>query len=188
MQDLDADIVTHDDDVKENLTTLQDLMDNIGGMDISEILSALSEMEGNLSAFDTILALDIGDIKDSVDIFQQDVEGRLAAINTTLDELEKLQTIIDDLADLDQALTQSKDELKADIDEIPTESKEEEGFGMAEGLLIVLLVLLIINLLVMLMSKGKTSEVKAEPEPRSEDLEEDEEWEELEEDIEDEEE
>jgi hypothetical protein len=158
MKGVDADIMAHDDDVKENLTTLQDLINNIGNMDLSEILRALFELEGNLTAIDTSLAQDIEDVEDAVEEFIIDIQGDLDAINATLEELQKLQDILDDLGELDTALTQGNEELKAEIDEIPTEKKEEEeGMGTTELLLIVVLVLLIVNILISLM-KGKSKD------------------------------
>ncbi len=170
MQSLDAEIVTHDDDVKDNLSTLQDLINNIGAMDISDILGALYEMEGNLTAIDLSLVQDIEDVEDAVEGFVMDIQGDMDAINATLDELQKLQDILDDLAALDTALEQGNDELKAEIDEIPTEKKEEEeGFGMVEVLLIVIFVLLLVNLLVGLMGRKGEKEggMEALPEKRA---------------------
>jgi flagellar biosynthesis/type III secretory pathway M-ring protein FliF/YscJ len=65
--------------------------------------------------------------------------------------LAKLDSILTDIGELDQGLQDAQ----ASIDDIPTEKKEEEGFGIAEGLLLVVIVLLIINLLVTLMGRKR---------------------------------
>jgi hypothetical protein len=138
-------------------------------LDITELSQKLFDLEGNLSAHDSNLAIDIAYIQSSVDNFKTETEGKLEKINDTLDEMNKMQDILDDLVELDMALTQGNEELQQSIDEIPKEEEPKEGFGLVEGLLIVVIILLIVNLLaLLLLRKSESKETEAPPGEESE--------------------
>lgn len=173
-------LLLHDENTGENHTEIQNMLDNllddVGAIELEELKIMLTNLAENVSLYNESIAQDIEDVVDDIGYFEDEAGQRLNAINDTLDDLAKLDTLLTDLGDLDTDLQTAEDEIQASIDEIPDDKKEEEEFGMAEGLLIVVLVLLIINLLVMLMGRGKASGAKVEslkePETQSVELEE----------------
>ncbi|UCE37617.1 MAG: FG-GAP repeat protein [Thermoplasmata archaeon] len=168
---LDA-LTTHDQNTGQDHSDLQSQLDEIlqdlGELELGELKSKLSNLAQNVSYFNESIAEDIWQVIQGIGYFEKNASHKLAAINSTLDDLAKLEQILTDLRNLDTELQNAVDELKTSIDNIPKEEKaEEEGFGLTELLLIIVLVLLIINLIMMLMGgRGKASNVKNIPEER----------------------
>ncbi len=173
-----SDLQSHDDITGQNHSDIKDKLDQllsggIGAEGFEELKNMLINLAANVSTYNESIAQDIEGVVDEIDNFETGTTQRLAAINSTLDDLAKLDSILTDLSELNQDLQAAQ----ASINEIPTEKEEEEGFGIAEGLLIVVIVLLIINLLFTLMGrKGRESGAEVIPEeevePESMELEE----------------
>jgi hypothetical protein len=153
--DISSAIQMHDQSTGEDhsdiISQLDDLLaGGIGAEGIADLKTMLVNLAANLSDHNQSIADEIIETVNKIETFEEDTDQRLEVINNTLDDLDKLQTILEDLKDLDSDLKSAQ----ASIDEIPKE-KEEEGkeFGMTESLLIIIIVLLIINLLVTLMGR-----------------------------------
>lgn len=173
-----SDLQSHDDITGQNHSDIKDKLDQllsggIGAEGIEELKTMLTNLAANVSTYNESIAQDIEGVVDEIDDFKTGTNQRLTTINSTLDDLAKLDSILTDLGELDQDLQAAQ----TSINEIPTEKEEEEGFGIAEGLLIIVIVLLIINLLFTLMGrKGRESGMEVIPEeevePESMELEE----------------
>jgi hypothetical protein len=172
-----SDLQTHDIDSGQDHSDIITKLDNllaggIGAGGIDEIKAMLLNLAENLSVHNQSIAEDVIEVVNDIGDFEDGSSGRLEEINGTLDDLTKLQDILDDIDVLKQDLQTAEDQIQNSIDEIPKEKEEgEDGFGITEGLLIIVLVLLLINILITLMGrKGKPSvsqeieEEKIEPE------------------------
>jgi hypothetical protein len=161
-----SELQSHDDITGQNHTDIKDKLDQllsggIGAEGIEELKTMLINLAGNLSEHNQSIANDIMNVVNEIEDFETQTSQKLDDVDNTLDDLAKLDSILTDLGALDQNLQDAQ----ASINEIPTEKEEEEGFGIAEGLLIVVIVLLIINLLLTLMGrKGRESGVEVIPE------------------------
>ncbi|UCG70747.1 MAG: hypothetical protein JSV09_07020 [Thermoplasmata archaeon] len=171
-----ADIQAHDSDTGQNHSDINDklnqlLMGGIGAEGIAELKIMLTNLAQNLSEHNQSIANDIIEVVYDIEDFETQTGQKLDNINSTLDDLAKLDSILADLDDLDQDLQAAQ----ASIDDIPKE--KEEDFPIAEGLLFVVIALLILNLLAPLIGrKGRESGVEAlfeeEVEPESKKMEE----------------
>ncbi len=156
--DISSAIQLHDESTGEDhsdiISQLDDLLaGGIGAEGIADLKTMLVNLAANLSDHSQSIADDILEVVNIIETFEEETDQRLEGINSTLDDLAKLQTILDDLNDLDSDLQSAQ----TSIDEIPKEKEEGEEFGITHSLLIVVIVLLIINLLVTLMGrKGET--------------------------------
>lgn len=165
----------HDENTGENHSDIKYVLDQllsggIGAVGLEELKDMLIDLAGNLSDVNQSIANDILGVVDDIESFEADTSQKLEDIDTTLNDLAKLDSILGDLQDLEDS-----------IEDVSAEDEdEEEGFGLVEILLIIVLVLLVINLLVTMMGgrRGKAGFEEGIPEeevePESEDFEEEE--------------
>jgi parallel beta-helix repeat protein len=136
---------SHDESTGQNNSDIQDKLDDLlsGGIEteaLDDLKGMLTDLAGNVSFYNQSIADDIMDIVDDIDDFEGQLNQKINAMNATLNDLEK---------DIETA----EEELQTSINEIPADKKEEEGFGLTEGLLIIVIILLVVILLVMLMGR-----------------------------------
>ncbi len=148
----------HDENTAQNNANIKDKLDDLltGGIwieTINDLKATLTNLAGDVSSYNQSIAEDIMEVVADIDDFEIHMYQKLNAINGTIDDLDK------DIKTAEETLQTSID----DID-IPTDKIEEEGFGMAEGLLIVAIILLMIILLVMLMGRRETKKGVEAPE------------------------
>ena len=158
--DIQSVLQLHDKNTGQNhsdtITLLDDLLDGqIEKVKITELKTILENLAENMSGYNQSLADDILVIVDNIDEFKGKTDEQLERINETLDNIAKLEVILSNIEALNQDLDDGNQQLQDSISEIPTEKKEEEAFGITEGLLIIVLVLLIINLVLTLTLKGR---------------------------------
>ena len=79
---------------------------------------------------------------------QASFEATDIEIDTTLEDLEKLNSIIDDLAQLDQDLDTAKDELDASVQDTSDEQLSKSNANM--GLIVIVLILIVVILILLL--------------------------------------
>jgi hypothetical protein len=141
-------------------TILNDLLTGgIGTEGFDDLITMLTNLALNLSSVNQSIANDLFDLVDEIETFQDDFEEGLQNISLTLDDMSKLQDILDDLNELDTDLQAAQES----IEDIPTEEKDDGGTDLSPviGLLFVVIVLLAINMILSLMGVGKG---KSEPE------------------------
>jgi parallel beta-helix repeat protein len=163
----------HDQSTGQNHTITQgildDLSEDIETLNLDELKAILTDLAEDISATNQSLADDILKVVGNIGSFESNASQELEGITATLADLDKLNSIITDLEQLDQNLDDAEANLEQEINEIPTDKEEKEEFGVTEILLIIVLILLVIILLMMLMGrKGKASDLEKIPEGRVE--------------------
>lgn len=109
---LDATITSHDSEVIDDLASISIILSNLGSLDLLE----LSGLIQNLSINDVAIQDNMARLEQSIDEFKDDVDGILANISDSLEELEGLNEIIVNLNE-DDDTTQSAQNLGAGDDE-----------------------------------------------------------------------
>ncbi|UCE38150.1 MAG: hypothetical protein JSW00_02625 [Thermoplasmata archaeon] len=193
--DILSELQQHDQDTgqdhSEIITKLDDILSGgVGADNLNELKSILTNLSNNVSVHDQSIADDIDEVIGDIEEFELNTSQKMESIDSTLDDLAKLEDILSDLNALNRSLAAAHDQLQESVDEIPAEKGEKEEIGMTEILLIVVIVLLIVNLLVTMMrgkkegAKGAKALSEEEVEPKSRAKGEEEEWEEEGEEIE----
>jgi hypothetical protein len=175
------DIQAHEAATGENHTNIKTILNNLlagglGGTDLQNLKTMLTNLATNLSGVDQSISDDILVVVNDIDTFQTDTGQRLDGINGTLDDLSKLDTIMSDLNTLDQSLAQAEDELSGSIEDAG--SQDSAKIDMNTMLLAVLLVLVIISILMNLVMGRKLSGLSTEYEEEGVEEEEETEFEE----------
>ncbi len=151
LRGLDGNISSHDDEVKENITVLQGLIDNLETLYISDLSDKLATLKLNLSQHDSNITRDVANIEQSLIDFQDEINDKLSAVNSTLENMAKLNDILTDLQALDQSLQTASDELETSIEEKPSKDFLEERILLVEMLLLIVLCLVVINMILTLI-------------------------------------
>jgi uncharacterized Zn finger protein (UPF0148 family) len=116
----------------------------------------------NLSLHDYTIGKDLEDVQEKVNEFEEDTNAKLSEINETLKDLDKLDQLLIDIADLDSDLIAAESDIQSSIEDSDKGDGEDAGFGIAEGLLIVVIVLLVLILLLLLMGRGSGGKASSE--------------------------
>jgi hypothetical protein len=109
---LDASITSHDSEVKDDLASLSIILSNLESLDLLE----LSNLIQNLSLNDAEIRYNMAQLEQSIDEFKIDVNGKLANISDSLEDLEGLNEIIENMGEGDDT-SQSSGNLGAGDDE-----------------------------------------------------------------------
>ena len=163
--DISSDLLLHDQNTGQDHSDIIGLLNAVldGQIEkerIAELRTMLIDLAGNLSEHDQAIADDIMDVVSDIDEFETETDRQLTLINTTLEDLEKLEEILGDLEALDQSLEQAEDEIQDSIDERSTKKEDEERFVMIELFLIILLILLVINMILTALTRKKIDSMK----------------------------
>ena len=128
--DLDSDLgnillslLEHGDETGENHTdiiaTLEELLDSgdLRSISLENLKSMLTSLAGDLSTYNQSIANDILGVVGDIDGFEIDTQGRLDEINRTLNDLAKLEDILEDLATLNNEIAAVEDNLQDSIED-----------------------------------------------------------------------
>ncbi|MBU4032747.1 MAG: hypothetical protein KKD98_08130, partial [Candidatus Thermoplasmatota archaeon] len=146
-----SNITSHDTAIRQNMTTLSNLMVTLDQQSLAIVNYIVSELAQNLSAHDTGISDDLLGITDDISGFRDLTDEQLQVINTTLENLVKLDGIITDLEELDLALQAAETQLSDDIG--TTSNSEISKIDLGTMLLAVLIILAIISILIGLMNR-----------------------------------
>jgi hypothetical protein len=156
---ISSDLQTHDtssgQDHSDIIAILNDISGGSGEIDLEELKTMLTDLAQNVSAYNKSLSGDIEDAIGNIEQFETQTSNQMAAINSTLDDIEKAEVILDNLQALNNTLGTQNQQLQDSIGEIPTEKAEEEKTGMTDTLLLLILILLIIILLMMILGNRR---------------------------------
>jgi hypothetical protein len=94
-----------------------------------------------------------------IDEFETETDRQLAQINTTLEDLKKLEEILGDLDALNSDLEQAEEDIQDSIDERSTKKEDEERVMVINLLLIIVLILLVINMILTVVVGRKIKSV-----------------------------
>jgi hypothetical protein len=109
---LDASITSHDSEVKDDLASISIILSNFGSLDLLE----LSGLVQNLSINDASISDKMVQLEQSIDEFKDEVDGKLANISDSLDELANLNELIENMGGSDDT-SQSSQNLGSGNDE-----------------------------------------------------------------------
>jgi hypothetical protein len=170
--DVLSDLQLHDQNTGQNHTEiiglLWDLLDGqIEKEQIDDLKTRLINLANDLSGHNQTIADDIMGVVSDIDAFEDNINQQLLDINTTLDQLVKLQEILGDLEELDQSLEQAEENIQDSVDDRSTRDEDEEHFFMIELFLIILFILLIINLIATIMMRKRRKEESPTITPKS---------------------
>jgi hypothetical protein len=162
--DLDSDLgnilislLEHDDETGENHTdiiaTLEELLDSgdLRSLSLENLKSMLMTLAGNVSSYNQSLANDILGVVGDIDDFESDTQDRLDTINRTLNDLAKLEDILEDLALLNNELSAVEDNLQDSIEDKSKEEEIEDRIKWLEMLVLLIIILLIVNIIMTLV-------------------------------------
>ncbi len=161
---LDQEIVSHDDDIKENIITLSDLMATLDQQSLEATSFIVTELAQNLSTHDDAIGADLLDMDGDITTFQDDVDAKLLLIDATLEDLDKLDSIITDLQELDLALQDAEAQLSSTIEQEADETNSgiNDNNSDISTNLTFLLIVLIASILFFLLSAMSLNKTKKE--------------------------
>ncbi len=154
--------------IRDDLVTLSELTTNLNEHTLSELSSLLDSLASDIEGLDAGLSEKLRGIASNITSFRADMGAELGDINQTLQDLEKLDTLINDLSDLDSDLGLAKKELDSSIDE--TGDKTQRSSMVIMGLVIVVLVLLTIILLLVVRLRREASDHDSDKNPTLKDV------------------
>jgi hypothetical protein len=152
LESLDTEMGSHDIAVKEDITDLSDIISNMESMNITELEYHISDLAISVSEHDSVIGQDIEGFAEWVADFKDTTEEKLTDINESLEDLEKLDSIIHDLNELDG--TQEETEGKTQ------NSDDDQVFSLMMaliGLVILSVLLLLVTLHLFKENKGLRS-------------------------------
>ena len=170
--DVMSDLLMHDQNTGQNhsdiIGLLLDLLDGqIEKEQIDDLRTRLINLANDLSGHNQTIADDILDVVNDIDAFEDNINQQLLDINTTLDQLARLQEILDDLVALDESLEQAEENIQDSVDDRSTRDEDEEHFFMIELFMIILFIILIINLIATIMMGKRKKEESPTITPKS---------------------
>ena len=154
---LKINISVHDAGMKKNISDLAAFIDSLSILHLSELEDGISEMTSRLAdhqgGVDEGLSLANSEILD----LQNAVYEKFETINETLTALDRLDSILNELQLLDEALAKAEEELGIDMEKYSEEEKDK--IGIHTILLIVIIILLLILIIMVALKKhhGPTS-------------------------------
>lgn len=139
---------------------LNDTINNLPQLDLSELSNRISVLSMELAEHNTSIAYELLLINSDIDAFKSEVDTKLAAIEQDLESLEKLDQILIKLDELKKLLTDLDKELKS-------QKEDSDGLDINTILLVIILVILAIMLLKLFLGKPETVEQISEPDEES---------------------
>lgn len=143
LEDILSELEFHDERTGQNHTEIKNIINDmvvggIGSTDLEEMKTILFDLAEDIHGNNQSIANDISSVALNIESFEDETSRKLEDINTTLQDLAKLDTIIADLNAMDQSLESVENEAK--------NSKEMQGFNY-----IVIIIFLTLMLIILLM-------------------------------------
>ena len=158
-------LVDEDEAIGADIAALSEMTANLTDHTLYELGEVLDRLAVNISAYDVGTASDLLNISANITAFEELVQREVGDINTTLEDLEKLENIMADVDALDQSLTNAQGDIKADVQDTKDDQASRNSTNMM--LIIVVMVLLFLVLYMVFRTQQMVKEVnapKAEPE------------------------
>jgi len=151
----DGKLTKHNATVMAAMADISDLVESSNLMTLDALKLRITNLAANLSTVDAELGADLTAIVGDIGAFQNDTDAKLAGISTTLTEMDKLDTILTDLAGLDADIQTAQTQLG---DKVDSSSKDQAGKMDAQTMMLyVLIALVVISLLVNIVMRPKSS-------------------------------
>ena len=154
-------ISRHDAEMKDNITTMETLINTLSELHLSKLGSDIAEITLALSDHGTTIGSVLFDIDADIEAFKEKIEGRLSNITERMVELGKLEDILNDLQALDRSLEDAEKELSVDMEKYSGEETDE--IGLQATLLYVALGLLVVIIIFMFFQKRGREQVIIQP-------------------------
>jgi hypothetical protein len=157
LTDIQSGIQDHDDDTgqdhSEIISYLEDLInnDNLQSQDLAGLKTMLTNLAEDLSGHNQSMADEILEVVNDIDKFEENTEDQMNDIEETLEDLARLEDIINDLEVLNQTLHAMNDELEESIEDKTKEEAIEDRVKFLEMLMMIVIILLIVNLVIVLV-------------------------------------
>jgi hypothetical protein len=164
-----ARLETFEADISELKILLNDTINSLSTMTLSELSNKISELSADVSEYNSTMAYELSDLNSGITNFLSYFSQKLAGIDNTLDDLDKMDDILIDLRSLDEKLRNletdtGQDELKVDIEDSPQTNLQTFILIM---ILIMLLFILYINMITPKTEPKKSTRKKNEHKPPS---------------------
>jgi predicted nucleic acid-binding Zn-ribbon protein len=147
----------------DDIAVLSQLMQDLNAETLDDLSAKLRDIAGNLSTFDEATAGSLSSLADDIDEFSQQTRSDTDEIDTTLEDLAKLDQLITDLEALNSDLEATEQSIS---DDVKTTHDEEMGRSLGNMMLSgVVLVLIIIVILLLIMVRKDRNEYVPPPPP-----------------------
>jgi len=137
-------------------------MQDLSAETLDDLSAKLRDIADNLSAFDEETAASLIDLADDIDEFSTETKSDTDQIDTTLEDLVKLDALISDVEQVESDLAQAQSEIS---DDVQTSHDEQMGRSLGNMLLsgLVLVMAIIIVLLLLMVRKDRNEYVPPPP-------------------------
>jgi chromosome segregation ATPase len=142
-------LVVAEGNLSSEISMLGDLIQGLLNESVDDLLGRLEELERNLSARDDELAAAIEEVSSNLSMFREDVETKLADINASLQDLDKLASILAQTVLLQASL----DRAERDLQDIDDTLDDESAKSTLHTILLVLLLIICIAILIVALFK-----------------------------------
>ena len=146
-----------------DIATLSQMMQDLSAETLDDLSAKLRDIAGNLSDLDEATAGSLTDLADDIDDFSQQTRSDTDEIDSTLEDLAKLDQLITDLETLNSDLEATEQSIS---DDVLTTHDEQMGRSFVNMLLagFVLVLIIIVILLLMMVRKDRSEYVEPPPE------------------------
>jgi hypothetical protein len=141
-------------DIIEDIEALSELVSNMDEHSLSDLRDRLVDLATNLSGFDQDASARLMGIADNISTLKASASEDL---ETALENLQKLNTVLADLEQLDQDLSKAQQALDETVED--TSSEEMAKLNLNLGLLMVVIILVIVVLFLL----QKTRRLESQP-------------------------
>jgi hypothetical protein len=153
---MEGNLSSGNDDIRADISLLSKMTSDLSEHTLSELSGLLANLSADVSEFDEETATSLMELANSISAFEAETDADLTDINQTLEDLEKLNAIMNELDDLDQGLETAKDEVEASVEDASDEqmSKSNLNMGLIIGILVLAIIILILLFLMIRADRG----------------------------------
>ncbi len=148
LERIGSDLGEEDDAIRADIDALSKTVADLDGHTLQELEEVIGRLAANVSRYDQDTADDLADLAAEIAVFEEAMEGNMAALNTTLVDLDKLTAILADLEALDASLVDAQEELDRSVEDAGGEQASKGGLNT---MLIVIIIVLVVLILVLLL-------------------------------------
>ena len=152
----------------EDVEELSQLMQDLSAETLDDLSAKLRDIAGNLSELDEETAASLTALAEDIDDFSTTTKSDTDEIDSTLEDLAKLDSIISDVEQVGSDLSTAREEIE---DEVQTTHDEQMGRSTVNmALIAVVFILVIIVLLLMFQNRRMAAEAPSLEEERDEEI------------------
>jgi hypothetical protein len=143
---MESNLTAGETESRDEIAALSSLVSSLHELTLEELSTGLEGLATQLGDHDSALSTKLADMADRVRAFEANITAETDGIDSTLEDLARLDVIVDDVRKLDTDLARAQEEIE---DQVVT--AKEENLGRSTINMVLLFVVLVLALVIVLM-------------------------------------